>query len=106
MSIEKNYLIHLREGFSMMRWAILISLTPCMSGQKEEYSMHVRGRVIYDQEEKKFLVYADKRILRSEKRKKEIRKAFNIGPINVVFLEDEHYTTLRYWITLRRCKTN
>lgn len=64
--------------------------------QKEEYSMHVRGRVIYDQEEKEFLVYADKRILRSERRKEEIRKAFNLGTINVVFLEDEHYTTLRY----------
>jgi len=61
-----------------------------------EYSMFPRGRVLYNNIEQCFYVYADKAILKDKIMMECIKKEFNLPNINVKFKADEHYRTLDY----------
>ena len=59
-------------------------------GIDDDYGHHPRGRVIYDNLNRRFLVYLDRSLL--EKKKEElIIKEFKLENMRVRFLLDEHY---------------
>ena len=56
-----------------------------------DYVNYPRGRVIYDNYHKKFIVYMDKSLMNKDIKEK-IKKVFFLEDKKVVFRRDEHYT--------------
>ncbi len=61
-----------------------------------EYSMFPRGRILYNNKEQCFYLYADKNILKNKGILKNIKKEFNLPNFNIKYKSDEHYKTLNY----------
>ncbi len=61
-----------------------------------EYSNFPRGRVLYDNKQQCFYVYADKAILNNVEALNKIDEAFSLPVLNVKYKGDEHYRTLGY----------
>ncbi len=61
-----------------------------------EYSNFPRGRVLYDNKEQCFYVYADKAILHNVEALNKIDEAFSLPVLNVKYRGDEHYRTSGY----------
>jgi hypothetical protein len=57
-----------------------------------EYEEWPRGRVVFDSELRRFLVYADAQIFRRDLQER-ILKRFGIPPHDALFLRDEHYVS-------------
>ena len=60
-----------------------------------EYSYYPRGRVLFDNLNKIYLIYIDKS-LNKAKIKEEIINEYNLKNKKVKFCYDEHYVTLDY----------
>ncbi|EHP30515.1 hypothetical protein SMGD1_1992 [Sulfurimonas gotlandica GD1] len=56
-----------------------------------EYEDIPRGRVIYDVENLRYIVYSNDNIINSSEAKKLIIEAFNLNESNVLFQYDMHY---------------
>jgi len=56
-----------------------------------EYEDIPRGRVVYDIEKLRYIVYSNDDIINSSKAKKLIIEAFNLNASNVIFQYDMHY---------------
>ena len=67
----------------------------------DDYSYWPRGRVIYDLEEGRTLVYMDSCIITDPYARKALEKTFRLGE-DVVFLKDEHYRCHRCDKEIRR----
>ena len=61
-------------------------------GRGEDYAHFPRGRVIYNIKEDKYLIYADKVILKENSLIKEIKIMYNLENEHVEILADEHYS--------------
>jgi len=56
-----------------------------------EYEDIPRGRVVYDIEKLRYIVYSNDDIINSSEAKKLIIEAFNLNVNNVIFQYDMHY---------------
>ena len=59
-----------------------------------EYEEWPRGRVIYDTQKEKFIVYADRKLL-TEAARQAIMKAFSLPASNTSYYPDSHYKSIR-----------
>ena len=56
-----------------------------------EYDQVPRGRVVYDKEEDRYLVYGSERFIQDEARKDLVCSIFHLVPNKTSFKADEHY---------------
>jgi hypothetical protein len=57
----------------------------------EDYTSYPRGRIVYRINDKKFLVYMNRKHLKSEQIKKRIIEEFRLPANHVEFIHDRHY---------------
>ena len=58
----------------------------------DDYGHYPRGRVIYNVNKDRFVVYLDTSLYKSDKVKKEIINTYGLDKSDVVFRKDSHYT--------------
>ena len=61
-----------------------------------EYSMFPRGRILYNNKEQCFYLYAYKNVLKNKAILDNVKKEFNLPNFNIKYKGDEHYKTLKY----------